>query len=190
MVVDAQSGLVEGLADAMLWHRRPDKLNKDERKYNSLPIEAKESNKWLLSTQHSQDFLAADQPLTFIADRESDLYLEWASVLAQSNHLLLRCKTDRKIAESPAGLWAALDSEPIAGRYSLDIRADKRKKRSKRKADIEVRYRTVTIIRPTKLPKTGPESIKLYAVEAKENSSIFTPRRKACPLANIDHTSC
>jgi hypothetical protein len=56
----------------------------------------------------------------------------------------------------------------VAGTYSINIEGDKRKKQEKRTATLEVRFTSVNLKRPSNINKNIPESISLYAIEAKE----------------------
>ena len=47
LAVDAESLQALGFGSIQLWHRSEDKKSKEERDYDNLPIEKKESNKWI-----------------------------------------------------------------------------------------------------------------------------------------------
>ena len=90
LVIDSESGFPLGLSTIQLWTRDLDHQDKEERNYQKLPIEEKESDKWLASAERSQRCLVAGgaKMVTHIGDRESDLYEEWATVPDGYNHLL------------------------------------------------------------------------------------------------------
>jgi hypothetical protein len=92
LVLDAEHGFPLGLSTVQLWSRGLDRKNKHERNYQNLPIEQKESYKWLASADRSQRCFTKGGALmvTHIGDRESDLYEELATVPDQHNHLLVR----------------------------------------------------------------------------------------------------
>ena len=92
--MDAESGFPLGLSTVQLWSRDLDHKNKHQRKYQNLPIEQKESYKWLASAQRSQRSYSSGgvRMVTHIGDRESDLYEEWATVPEQYNHVLVRVR--------------------------------------------------------------------------------------------------
>jgi hypothetical protein len=82
LVLNAQTGFPLGVSAVHLWSRAVDHADKQQRGYQSLPIEEKESYKWLLSAEQSNRCLRAGgvRLVTHIGDRESDLYEEWATV--------------------------------------------------------------------------------------------------------------
>ena len=92
LVLDSESGFPLGVSTVQLWSRDLEHQNKYERQYQNLPIEQKESYKWLASAERSQGCLTKGGALmvTHIGDRESDLYEEWATVPDQYNHVLVR----------------------------------------------------------------------------------------------------
>ena len=50
LVVDSSSGFPIGFSDIKAWNRPNEKITKHEREYNKLPIQEKESNKWIESS--------------------------------------------------------------------------------------------------------------------------------------------
>lgn len=51
LVLDAENGFPLGLSTLQIWTRALDHADKHQRRYQSLPIEEKESYKWLLSAR-------------------------------------------------------------------------------------------------------------------------------------------
>lgn len=169
LVLDAETETILGFSDIQLWHREEDKVNKEIRGYKNLPIEEKESNKWLKACANSREQLKQAGSITFIEDREGDIYEQFACTPLGGNvHLLIRSRENRKLSEG-GKLFEKLASQDIAGEYEIELVKDIRKGIEKRKVKVEVRYCEVDIKRPTGLNKTGlPSAIKLYAVEVKE----------------------
>jgi hypothetical protein len=54
LVMDAENGFPLGLSNVQIWTRAVERPDKHQRKYASLPIEQKESYKWLAAAQRSQ----------------------------------------------------------------------------------------------------------------------------------------
>ena len=75
LVLDAESGFPLGLSDVPFWIRDVNRPNKKQRKYQDLPIEKKESYKWLASAERSQRCFRVGEPklVTHIGDREADI---------------------------------------------------------------------------------------------------------------------
>jgi hypothetical protein len=101
LALDAESEFPLGLSNIQLWTRALERPNKTTRKYKTLPIEEKEPYKWLASAERSHRcFDVGDAKLvTYIGDREADLYEESATVPDQLKHVLVRVRTDRCLLE-------------------------------------------------------------------------------------------
>jgi hypothetical protein len=99
LVLDGESGFPLGLSTIQLCSRDIDHADKYERGYKNLPIEEKESYKWLASASESQKCFEAGRAKmgTHIGDRESDLFEEFATVPNKNNHLLIRACQDRRL---------------------------------------------------------------------------------------------
>lgn len=171
LVLSAQTGFPLGLSAIHLWSRDLDHADKHQRDYQNLPIEEKESYKWLLSAEHSNRCLSAGgaKLVTHIGDGESDLYEEWATVPNQHTHVLVRVRQDRRLLGMSQSLYAYLSEQPCEGTYSLEVLADPRSGRTAREAWLAVRCVQVQIQRPDNLRNQDyPPSVTLYAVEAQE----------------------
>lgn len=171
LVVNAETGLPLGLSTIQLWHREVAHLDKHQRRYPSLPIEQKESYKWLLSAERSEPCLQAGgvRQVTHVGDRESDLYEEWARVPSVHRHVLVRVCRDRRLWGTQQSLYERLSEQPCAGTDSVQVLADPRSGRTAREAWLAVRMPPVQIQRPKKVSaKEYPDQVPLSAVEAKE----------------------
>lgn len=171
LVVNAESGFPLGLSTVQIWSRAIDHADKHQRHYQTLPIEAKESYKWLLSAERSQRCLSAGgvKQVTHIGDRECDLYEEWATVPNAQNQVLVRVRQDRRLLGVSQSLYAYLSQQPCQGTYTIEVLADPRIGRRARAAWLAVRTAPVQIRRPDNLSAQAyPPSVSLYAVEARE----------------------
>ena len=171
--VDAENGFPLGISYVQSWMRSPGHADKHERRYASLPIEEKESYKWLKSAAASARCFerGGARLVTHIGDRESDLYEEWATVPDAMNHLLIRVKQDRRLSKQSESLYGYLAQQPCAGTDAVQVQADPRHNRTAREAWMRVRLTSVQIQRPDKLRRGDyPECIRLWAVEAVEVS--------------------
>lgn len=104
---------------------------------------------------------------TIIADRESDIYEEWARIPDAKTHLLTRVCRDRALAESGL-LYRTIDQWPVQAVYSIAVPA-RPKKRSAHEAKLALRFGRVTIKRPSQCKGTElPKSIDLTVVDVRE----------------------
>ena len=142
LAVDAQTQECLGLVDAQVWRRTKRKAAN----YKWLPIERKESYRWVKGGKQAKAVLAEAAMVTVIDDREGDIYEKWARLPDEHTHLLTRASRDRvwPMAADCSRLWQAL---PEAHRYLLDLPA-RPGKRSARKACMAVRFGRVRICRP------------------------------------------
>lgn len=161
--VDADSEQCFGLLDAQVWRRGKSKTTN----YKRLPIEAKESYRWLKGGAQAKAVLAHASMVTIMDDREGDIYEKWARLPDRHTHLLTRASQNRSLAGG-GSLFPTLASLPERHRYLLDLSAQPGK-RSARKACMAVRFGRVCIRKPSSCTDpNAPKEIELYAVEARE----------------------
>lgn len=168
LVLDAGTEVILGYSNIQLWHRQEDKTDKVERNYKYQPIEEKESYKWIKACNESKDHLSQARTITFIEDREGDIYHQFATVPDDRTHLIIRSRDNRRLSDG-SKLFDKLSGQPAAGQYEIQIVKDIRKGVESRTAIVEVRYCKVSIARPAAMKKTGlKESVELYAIEVRE----------------------
>lgn len=177
LVIDAFSDTVLGCGDAQLWHRVYDDPKRAS-KTRKMPIEQKESYKWIKACQDIQLKFQQARSITFVEDRDGDIYEQFASVVNAKSHLVIRIGKDRKLADG-GKLFSSLGQQPCCGKYVIDIAAERRKKRSSRKATVEVRYKKVLLKRPAdNYNKTMAAEVQMNVVEAVEKE--YEGKDKIC----------
>ncbi|WP_287178486.1 IS4 family transposase [Mesorhizobium sp.] len=163
LAVDAADGSVLGLAAATIWRRRGQKAHD----YQALPIEAKESYKWIATAKAARQALT-DTPLaTVIGDREADIYEVLARLPDERTHVLIRAVRDRALGEQGGRLFGEIAKTPEAGRTAFELQA--RPGRPARKVQLAVRFAAVAL----RQPRLGadcrdPREITLNMVEVRE----------------------
>jgi len=168
LVIDAEKETMLGFSDIQLWHRTEDKSNNTTRIYKTQPIEEKESFRWIKAGQNSKKVLSSARMITIIEDREGDIYEQFCLVPDERTHLLIRSKDNRKLHDG-SFLYESISKEKTAGSYSFQIVGDIRKNRVGRIAKIEVRFKKVSITKPSgNKSKYLPICKELYLVEARE----------------------
>ena len=123
LVLDAATGASLGFSDIQLWHREEDREKKD---YRKLPIEEKESYKWIKACEESKRHLSKANSITFIQDREGDIYEQFATIPDERTHLIIRSRDNRRLYGG-GKLHEYLGSQPLAGSYSVELIKDIRK---------------------------------------------------------------
>ena len=137
----SEEGTPLGVIDAQCWARDPEDRGKRERR-KSLPIEQKESMKWLRSFRKLAEVqaLCPDTLLVSIGDRESDLHELFAEAAreAAGPKLLVRAERSRNRRTEDGPLWDTVSKQPVAGELKLHI--PKRGNRRARDALLDVRF--------------------------------------------------
>jgi hypothetical protein len=159
-----------GLLDVQCWARDPQAFGKRHRRYE-LPIEQKESQKWLTSFQKVAE-VQRGCPATLlvsVGDREADIYELFALAAGRGAgpQLLVRAERDRLLAEGHEHVWARVAAQPLGGVQELAI--PRRGPQPARVARLELRYAQVRL-QPPKRKRQLPE-VTLWAVLAEEGGA-------------------
>jgi hypothetical protein len=159
-----------GLLDVQCWARDPNDVGKKHRRHQ-LPIEEKESKKWLVSYRAVAEVqkICPDTMLVSVGDREADLYelFHEAAQDPSGPKLLIRAERtrQRKVIEedNKTELWKRMDVEQVAG--LIDVAVPRRSTRPARTARLQVRFAQVVLNPPStsKLP-----ALSVWAVYARE----------------------
>jgi hypothetical protein len=165
LVVDADSPSIFGLSSSLIYNRSWDQKNKLERKYSQLPIEEKESYRWIRSCELSKDRIPALVQKTIIGDRESDLYEEFERIPDETTYILVRSRSDRNLSDG-GKLYTALDQASVQGGSVVTVSSNK--KREARQAKLEISFCQVSIAAPGNY-KGKTKAIDLSAILVKEH---------------------
>ena len=163
LALDAATGSCLGLVGGRVWTRSG--LVKVT--HNRRALADKEAERWLATAGRAKEVLAAATMVTVIADRESDLYAEWATVPAPNFHILTRVMQDRRLATG-AGLYAtgANFQEADTRTIVLPRRGPHEPGRTVR---LTLRFGTVVLKRPRGSARDLPPSVRLTLVEVTEH---------------------
>jgi hypothetical protein len=168
LVLDANIGTPYGYADIKVWNRPLELTTKHERKYTTLPIQEKESYKWIEVSKNTQACLnEVVEGMIIIQDREGDIYEQFATIPNAKTDLIIRARTNRVLADETK-LFSSLDKQKAQGSYDILVDACTQTKRQKRCAKLEVRYKEVELKKTRGTSKEVAKTIKLYLIEAKE----------------------
>jgi hypothetical protein len=166
-------GVPLGLVDVQCWAR--DKADFGKKRFrHELPIEQKESNKWLISYQKTAVARKRCPGTTIISvgDREADIYelfaLAFREIARGGPHLLVRAMHDRSLGENQGHLWENLARQEVSG--IQEVRIPRRGNHPARVAKLEVRFAQVNLKPPQ--VKARLANLTVYGVLARE---INTP---------------
>lgn len=138
-----------GLLDVQSWARDPEEIGQKHLRAN-LPIEQKESNKWLKSFQaaHKAQDHSPSTTIVSVGDRESDIYelFHMSITSVDAPKVLIRAEHNRLLADGQTYLWDYVSEQPLSGIREIEI--PRRGKRSSRKAKLEIRFAKVKLKAP------------------------------------------
>jgi len=171
----SSEGVPLGLLDMQVWARDGDDRQKKHRR-GILPIEEKESVKWLKSYRATAEAqkLCPDTTLISVGDRESDLYdlFHEASLDPSGPKLIVRCERSRKRKADNVKLWNRMEREPVAGTQLVEI--PRRGADAGRKALLEIRHAKVSLSPPARGDYTPLDAWMVYALETEESAKGAT----------------
>ena len=132
-------------------------------------LENRESSRWPDTAARAKRVLEPAAMVTVVADRESDIHAEWATIPEDGLHVLTRAMVDRNLAGPTGGtLFAAAAAFSPAGKATIEIPARK-PDRAKRTATVGIRFGEVEIARPhNEKDRTLPGSVRLRLAEVRE----------------------
>lgn len=165
-----------GLLNIQCWARDREETGKRSRR-GELPIEEKESNKWLISYRAvaQAQKLCPDTTLISVGDREADVYdlFHEAAQDPCGPGLLIRADRGRKRKVDHESLWQKMTAMPVAG--GVDIAVPRRAARPARTAKLQVRFAQVEL-RPPKDSQFQPVSVwAVYAREVDPGAGVKEP---------------
>jgi hypothetical protein len=167
-----------GLLAAQCWARDPAEFGKKAKRHK-LPIEEKESNKWLTSFKAATATAAAcpDTTVVSVGDREADIY-ELFALAAQTPKaplLLVRAQHDRKLQEEQGRLAKHMNECPEAGIQEIIV--PRKGNRPARNAQISIRYSQVVLAPPIGKENRAPLSIWAILADEKGPPEGIEPLR-------------
>lgn len=162
------AGLPLGILSQQLWAREKSAkpLTPAERK--KVPIEEKESIKWLNTIDESDKFIPEGTQCVYVGDREADIFELFQHPRRHLSDLLVRAAQDRAICQPEVGrLWHHLERRP--GEGQLKVHVPERQGTPKREAIVTVRFDNITLRTPERL-RSRLLDCPLYAVLAQEET--------------------
>jgi Transposase DNA-binding/Transposase Tn5 dimerisation domain len=147
-------GVPCGLLHQHVWQRDPDeKRTKEERK--KLPIEEKESYRWLQSVEAVQNAVNPETHIITVADREADIFELFVLPRANNMDLLIRATQDRCVqVDDPKmkKLWKSVEAVPESTE-SMTTHLEHQPGIAARDVKFRLRWRTITILVPAQKKK-------------------------------------
>ncbi len=170
-LVVTEQGLPLGLAAVKFWNRDKFKGTAQlKRKINPtrVPIEAKESVRWLDNLRQSIALLGQSDRCIHVGDRESDIYELYCLAKDLGTHFVVRTVVDRLAGSGDHTVKTEMHEAPSAGTHSIEVRVDDD---TVERVILDIRYKRIHVCPPIGKQKRYP-SLDLTVIHASE---IGTP---------------
>jgi hypothetical protein len=186
-----RDGTPLGLLDVQCWARDGEDFGKKKRRHK-VPIEEKESHKWLISFRKVAEAQkrCPETTLVSVGDREADIYelFELALKEPSAPKLLVRASQNRILAEGQGHLWDKVSEQDISGIQEVGV--PRRGRHPARVARLSVRFAEVTLKPPQNKKKL--KELTLWAILAREEDApedvkpIEWMLLTTCPVTNFE----
>jgi hypothetical protein len=168
------AGLPLGITAAKFWTRKKFKGTAAlKKKINPtrVPIEKKESIRWLENLRQSTELLDDPGRCVHIGDRESDIYELFCTAQEIGTHFLIRTCVDRLAGNGDHTIAEEMDEVAIKGLHHIEVRDSKGDLDT---AVLEIRYRKIRVLPPIGKQKRYP-ALTLTVLHAVERG---TPKNR------------
>lgn len=162
-------GLPLGLAAVRFWTRKKFKgTNALKGKVNPtrVPIEKKESYRWVENLKQSTDLLGDPQRCVHIGDRESDIFELFCAANEAGTCFLVRTCVDRLAEQGGVTIATQMKKKAARGIHRVEVR-DRRGRSSA--AKLHIRYCRMTVLPPIGKQKRYP-ALSLTVIHARETT--------------------
>jgi hypothetical protein len=151
-------GMPLGLLTQAFFTRPEDEPSHRPEECRNLPIEEKESYRWLQAFEQTLTLVPPGVQVITVCDREADIYEMFAYAQEEEASLLVRASSNRALLNDEVRkLWPKVEKQPVAGYLTVNILGNG--KRKARQATVSVRFTSVTL-----RPPWRPNGLKLPAV--------------------------
>jgi len=163
-------GVPLGLAAVKFWTRKKFKGTAAlKKKINPtrVPIEKKESVRWLHNLRQATELLAEPARCVHIGDRESDIYELFCTAREIGTHFLVRTCVDRLAGDGDHTIADEMDEVETKGLHRIEIRDNNG---DLAEAVLELKYRRVHVLPPLGKQKHYP-ALTLTVIHAEERNA-------------------
>jgi hypothetical protein len=163
-----RDGLPLGLAAVKFWSRGElYGCNELKRRINPtrIPIEQKESYRWLENLRQSAALIEEPNRCVHIGDRESDIYELFCTAQSIGTHFLLRTCVDTLAGEGKYTIADGMVEVRVRGSHRIVVRDSKG---NASESVLEIRYRRISALPPIGESKRYP-ALTLTVIHAQEH---------------------
>jgi len=168
------AGLPLGLAAIKFWTRKKftgTAALKKKINPTRVPIEKKESIRWLDNLKQSTELLSDPGRCLHIGDRESDIYELFCTAQEVGTHFLVRTCVDRLAGDGDHTIADEMDEVAVKGLHRIEVRDSNG---DPDQAVLEIRYRKIRVLPPIGKQKRYP-ALTLTVIHAEERG---TPKNR------------
>jgi hypothetical protein len=164
-LVVTTEGLPLGLSAVKFWSRQQFKGTAAlKRNPTRVPIEHKESIRWLENLRQSMALLGAPARCVHVGDRESDIYELYCTAQELGTHFVVRSCVDRLAGNGDHTIADEMGEVEVQGVHRVEVRD---RKGHVGTAAVELRYRRIRVLPPIGKQKRYP-SLVLTLIQATE----------------------
>jgi hypothetical protein len=163
-------GLPLGISAVKFWTRDKFKGTAALKRHvnpTRIPIESKESIRWLDNMRQATELLDCPERLVHIGDRESDIFELFCEAGALGTRFLVRTCVNRPAGEGDTTVEAVMTASPIDGWHTIDVQDGNG---GTEKAKLAIKYKTMTVRPPIGKEKHYPP-LTLAVIHASERNA-------------------
>lgn len=163
-------GLPLGLAAVKFWTRKKFKGTAQLKKRvnpTRIPIEKKESIRWLQNLRQSVECLKQPERCIHVGDRESDIYELYCLTQELGTHFLVRTCVDRLAGDGQHTVAAEMDRANVRGLHHIEVRDENGEVSS---VALEIRFKRIRVLPPIGKQKDYP-ALNLTVIHASERDA-------------------
>jgi len=165
-------GVPLGLLTQKYWTRAPEERGK-KNKRKDLPIEEKESYRWLEAMEKSTSDIPEGITTVTVADREADIFELFRRSNELEQNILVRAVGNRRVNSEENLLIKAVDAVESAGKIRVFVPRNANSKIPEREVELEIKFRTLQLKPPVYLVNSNKlQPVELDALYAKEINPI------------------
>ena len=167
LVLDRKDEFAYGFSSLEILNRADKTADRHEREYKKLPIEEKESFRWLQAINNTKSMLSEAQSVTIVADRESDIYQLWSRIPDTKTHLVIRTSLMRIFENEQGTPINPTDRSKSIGHTTMVLQGNPEQKT--RVANLEVFVQKAWTKKPQRVYDHQDASrVMVYVIVAKE----------------------
>jgi hypothetical protein len=163
-------GVPLGLAAGKFWTRKKFKgTNALRGKVNRtrIPIEQKESVRWLENLRHSAELLGDPARCVHVGDREADIFELFCAAREAGADFLVRTCVDRLAGDGGTTISKEMGREPVRGTHEVEVHDDRGRVST---IEMDLRFRRLTVRPPIGKHRQYP-TLSLTVLHADERGT-------------------